>query len=43
MQLDKKTAGGQIRYVVLDPLGTAIVEAAPETLVKETLLATGAA
>ena len=43
MQLDKKTAGGQIRYVVLDPLGAAIIEAAPETLVKETLLATGAA
>jgi 3-dehydroquinate synthase len=43
MQLDKKTAGGQIRYVVLDPLGAAIIETAPETLVKETLLATGAA
>ena len=43
MQLDKKTAGGQIRYVVLNPLGAAIIEAAPASLVQETLLATGAA
>ena len=42
MQLDKKTAGGQIRYVVLDHLGAAVIENVPEALVKETLLATGA-
>ncbi|CAN1510736.1 AroB 3-dehydroquinate synthetase [Burkholderiaceae bacterium] len=42
MQLDKKTTGGKIRYIVLDQLGAAVIESVPEALVKETLQASGA-
>jgi 3-dehydroquinate synthase len=43
MQVDKKTEGGQIRYVILEKIGRAQIESAPDALVKETLSATGAA
>jgi 3-dehydroquinate synthase len=42
MQVDKKTEGGQIRYVVLEKIGKAIIQSAPEVLVLETLIAAGA-
>ncbi len=43
MQVDKKTEGGQIRYVVLEKIGKAQIQGVPDEQVIETLAATGAA
>ena len=43
MQVDKKTEGGQIRYVILEKIGKAQIKSVPDTQVIETLTATGAA
>jgi len=43
MQVDKKTEGGQIRYVVLEKIGRAQIQSVADTLVLETLTSTGAA
>jgi len=43
MQVDKKTEGGQIRYVVLEKIGKAKIKTVADALVMETLSATGAA
>ena len=43
MQVDKKTEGRQIRYVVLEKIGQAQIKSVPDTQVIETLTATGAA
>jgi 3-dehydroquinate synthase len=43
MQVDKKTEGGQIRYVVLEKIGKAQIKGVPDAQVIETLIATGAA
>ena len=43
MQVDKKTEGGQIRYVILEKIGKAQIKSVPDTKVIETLSATGAA
>jgi 3-dehydroquinate synthase len=43
MQVDKKTEGGQIRYVVLEKIGRARIQSVPDAQVIETLSATGAA
>jgi len=43
MQVDKKTEGGQIRYVVLEKIGKAQIKSVADALVMETLSATGAA
>lgn len=42
MQVDKKTEGGQIRYVVLEKIGKAKIQSVPDTQVIATLTATGA-
>ena len=42
MQVDKKTEGGQIRYVVLEKIGKALIQSVADTQVIETLSATGA-
>lgn len=42
MQVDKKTEGGQIRYVVLEKMGKARIQSVPDAQVIETLTATGA-
>jgi 3-dehydroquinate synthase len=42
MQLDKKTEGGQIRYVILEKIGKAQIQAVAEEKVIESLIATGA-
>jgi 3-dehydroquinate synthase len=42
MQVDKKTEGGQIRYVVLEKIGKAQIKSVPDAQVIETLVATGA-
>ncbi len=43
MQVDKKTEGGTIRYVLLEKIGKAQIKSVPDAQVIETLLATGAA
>jgi 3-dehydroquinate synthase len=43
MQVDKKTEGGQIRYVLLEKIGKAQIKGVPDAQVIETLAATGAA
>jgi 3-dehydroquinate synthase len=43
MQVDKKTEGGQIRYVLLEKIGKAQIKSVPDAQVLETLIATGAA
>jgi 3-dehydroquinate synthase len=43
MQVDKKTEGGQIRYVLLEKMGKAQIKSVPDPQVLETLVATGAA
>ena len=43
MQVDKKTEGGQIRYVVLEKIGRAQIQSVADALVLETLTSTGAA
>lgn len=42
MQVDKKTEGRQIRYVVLEKIGKALIKSVPDAQVIETLKATGA-
>ncbi|MFM2052808.1 MAG: hypothetical protein RL456_845 [Pseudomonadota bacterium] len=39
MQVDKKSEGGEIRFVVIDRLGSARMQGAPEALVREVLAA----
>jgi 3-dehydroquinate synthase len=39
MQVDKKTEGGEIRFVVIDRLGSARMQGAPEALVRDVLAA----
>ena len=43
MGLDKKTEAGQIRFVVIDRLGSARMQPAPEALVREVIAAHGGA
>ena len=43
MQVDKKTEGGQIRYVLLEKIGKAHIKSVADAQVIETLIATGAA
>ena len=43
MQVDKKTEGGQIRYVLLEKIGKAQIKSVSDSEVIETLAATGAA
>jgi len=43
MQVDKKTEGGQIRYVLLEKIGKAQIKSVPNAQVTETLKASGAA
>ena len=43
MQVDKKTEGGQIRYVVLEKIGQAQIKSVADAQVIQTLNATGAA
>jgi 3-dehydroquinate synthase len=43
MQVDKKTEGGTIRYVLLEKIGKGQIKSVPDAQVIETLLATGAA
>ena len=43
MQVDKKTEGGQIRYVLLEKIGKAQIKSVPNAQVTETLTASGAA
>ena len=43
MQVDKKTEGGQIRYVLLERIGKAHIKSVADAQVIETLIATGAA
>jgi len=43
MQVDKKTEGGQIRYVLLEKIGKAQIKSVEDAQVIETLIATGAA
>ena len=37
MQVDKKAEGGQIRFVVIGPLGQATMQPAPEDMVREVI------
>jgi len=39
MRIDKKSEGGEIRFVVLDGPGSAVVRAAPDAMVREVLAA----
>jgi 3-dehydroquinate synthase len=39
MQVDKKAEGGEIRFVVIDRLGSARMQGAPEAMVREVLAA----
>ncbi|MEY8876091.1 MAG: 3-dehydroquinate synthase [Leptothrix sp. (in: b-proteobacteria)] len=39
MQVDKKAEGGEIRFVVIDRLGSARMQAAPEALVRDVIAA----
>ena len=39
MQVDKKNEGGQIRFILLKPLGTAVIETVPEDVLRATLAA----
>jgi len=39
MRIDKKSEGGEIRFVVLDAPGSAVVRAAPDAVVREVLAA----
>jgi 3-dehydroquinate synthase len=43
MGLDKKAEGGEIRFVVIERLGSARMQAAPEALVREVIAAHGGA
>jgi len=37
MRIDKKSEGGEIRFVLLERPGSAVMRAAPEALVREVL------
>jgi 3-dehydroquinate synthase len=39
MQIDKKSEGGEIRFVVVGPLGTATMQGAPEAMVRDVIAA----
>lgn len=39
MQVDKKSVGGEIKFVLLNPLGSPIITAVPQTMLEETLQA----
>ncbi len=39
MRVDKKSQGGEIRFVLIDKLGSAVMRPAPEALVRQTLAA----
>jgi 3-dehydroquinate synthase len=39
MQVDKKAEGGEIRFVVVGPLGTATMQGAPEAMVRDVIAA----
>lgn len=39
MQVDKKSAGGEIKFILLKPLGSPVITAAPEALLRETIAA----
>ena len=39
MHVDKKSEGGEIRFVVIDRLGSARMQGAPEAMVREVLAA----
>jgi 3-dehydroquinate synthase len=43
MQIDKKAEGGQMRFVLIDGLGNAVVRSVPESALRETLAACCAA
>jgi 3-dehydroquinate synthase len=38
MRVDKKALGGQIRFVLLNSLGSAVVREAPDSLIAEAIL-----
>jgi 3-dehydroquinate synthase len=42
MRIDKKSEGGEIRFVVIDKPGSAVVRPAPDAIVREVLAACGA-
>jgi shikimate kinase/3-dehydroquinate synthase len=37
MQVDKKNEGGAIKFVLLQPLGSAVIRNAPDTVLAQTL------
>ena len=37
MEVDKKNEGGQIKFILLKPLGTAVITSVPEPVLLETL------
>jgi 3-dehydroquinate synthase len=39
MQVDKKAAGGEIKFILLKPLGSPVITAAPQDLLEATLIA----
>ncbi len=39
MQIDKKNEGGQIRFILLKPLGAAVITTVPDDVLRETLAA----
>ena len=39
MQVDKKAEAGEIRFVLIGPLGTATTQAAPDALVRDVIAA----
>jgi len=39
MQVDKKAEGGEIRFVVIGPLGQATMQPAPEAVVRDVIAA----
>ncbi len=39
MQVDKKAAGGEIKFILLKPLGSPVITAAPQSLLEATLIA----
>ena len=43
MRIDKKSEAGEIRFVVIDKPGSAVMRTAPEAMVREVLAACGAA
>ena len=42
MSVDKKAEGGEVRYILLDGIGRAKIQAVDDALVIQTLQATGA-